>query len=91
MGTEASTDVFERTFGADGEGEDAFYEQQIRQVEEWWTSPRYKGIKRPYSAKDVVSKRGTLQQTYASSDMAKKLFKLFNERAEKGEPVHTSE
>lgn len=73
-----------------GSAEDALYEQQIRDVEAWWNSPRYEGIKRPYSAADVVSKRGSLQQTYPSSLMARKLFNLLNERAAAGEPVHTS-
>lgn len=74
-----------------GPAEDALYEQQVRDVEAWWNSPRYEGIKRPYSAEDVVSKRGSLQQTYPSSLMARKLFNLLNERAAAGEPVHTSE
>lgn len=74
-----------------GAAEDALYEQQIKDVEAWWQSPRYEGIKRPYSAADVVSKRGSLQQTYPSSLMARKLFNLLNERAAQGEPVHTSE
>ncbi|KAJ5247805.1 hypothetical protein N7468_002788, partial [Penicillium chermesinum] len=72
-----------------GAAEDALYEQQIRDVEAWWSTPRYEGIKRPYSAADVVSKRGSLQQTYPSSLMARKLFNLLNERAAAGEPVHT--
>ena len=70
--------------------EDALFEQQIKDVQELWDSPRYEGIKRPYSAQDVVSKRGALQQVYASSLMARKLFNLFKEKAAAGEPVHTS-
>ena len=70
--------------------EDALFEQQIKDVQEWWDSPRFKGIKRPYSAQDVVSKRGALQQVYASSLMARKLFNLLGEKAAAGEPVHTS-
>lgn len=73
-----------------GQSEDALFEEQVQQVRDWWASPRYKGIKRPYSPEDVVSKRGALQQTYPSSLMARKLFNLFEERAAKGEPVHTS-
>ena len=73
-----------------GPTEDALFEQQVRDVQQWWDSPRYEGIKRPYSAEDVVSKRGTLQQTYPSSLMARKLFNLLNERAAAGQPVHTS-
>jgi isocitrate lyase len=68
----------------------ALFEEQVQAVKDWWASPRYKGIKRPYSAEDVVSKRGALQQSYPSSLMARKLFNLLEERAAKGEPVHTS-
>ncbi|CAG8961015.1 hypothetical protein HYFRA_00002555 [Hymenoscyphus fraxineus] len=72
-----------------GEAEDALYEQQLKDVEAWWASPRYEGIKRPYSAADVVSKRGSQMQTYPSSVMARKLFNLIKEREAKGEPIHT--
>ncbi|PYH92957.1 isocitrate lyase and phosphorylmutase [Aspergillus ellipticus CBS 707.79] len=72
-----------------GPAEDALFDQQIKEVEEWWDSARFEGIKRPYSAADVVSKRGSLQQTYPSSLMARKLFNLLNERAAEGKPVHT--
>jgi isocitrate lyase len=70
--------------------EDALFSEQVQQVQDWWTSERYTGIKRPYSAEDVVSKRGALQQTYPSSLMARKLFNLFKERSAEGKPVHTS-
>ena len=79
------------TSAKSGSAEDALFDQQVKDVEQWWASSRYKGIKRPYSAEDVVGKRGTLQQTYPSSLMARKLFNLFGERAAAGEPVHTSE
>ncbi len=73
-----------------GAAEDALYEQQLRDVEAWWASPRYEGIKRSYSAADVVSKRGSQQQSYPSSVMARKLFNLIKTKESKGEPIHTS-
>lgn len=72
-----------------GGAEDALFDEQVKAVREWWNSPRFEGIKRPYSAEAVVSKRGSLQQTYPSSIMARKLFNLLNERAKAGKPVHT--
>ncbi|KAI1655891.1 isocitrate lyase [Daldinia decipiens] len=72
-----------------GAAEDALYEQQIKDVEAWWASPRYEGIKRPYTPSDVVSKRGSQLQSYPSSVMARKLFNLIKEREAKGEPIHT--
>ena len=71
------------------EAEDAIFEAQVQQVREWWASDRYRGIRRPYSAEEVVSKRGTLQQVYPSSLMARKLFNLLEERFAAGQPVHT--
>ena len=72
-----------------GEAEDALYEQQVKEVEEWWASDRYKGIKRPYSAEKVVAARGSQLQSYPSSVMARKLFNLLKEREAAGQPVHT--
>ncbi|ATY58499.1 mitochondrial 2-methylisocitrate lyase [Cordyceps militaris] len=72
-----------------GEAEDALYDAQIKEVEAWWSSPRYAGIKRPYTAADVVSKRGSQAIQYPSSVMASKLFNLIRERISKGEPIHT--
>lgn len=91
VSTALSTDSYQllSTTEKAGDQEDALFDQQIEDINQWWASPRYKGIKRPYSAEDVVSKRGSLQQTYPSSLMSRKLFNLFQERAAAGEPVHT--
>lgn len=70
--------------------EDKLYSRRIHDIEAWWETLRFEGIKRPYSAEDVVSKSGSLEQTYPSSLMAKKLFKLLQKRSAAGEPVHTS-
>ena len=72
-----------------GDAEDILFNKQVEDVKNWWASPRYKGIKRPYTPEDVVSKRGALQQQYPSSLMARKLFNLLAERAAEGKPVHT--
>ncbi|KAJ6027064.1 hypothetical protein N7460_011881 [Penicillium canescens] len=72
-----------------GRAEDVFHEEQISEVERWWASPRFQGIMRPYSAADVVTKRGSLRQSYPSSVMARKLFNLLNKRQEEACPVHT--
>ncbi|KAK1758080.1 isocitrate lyase [Echria macrotheca] len=72
-----------------GAAEDALFQQQVKEVEAWWASPRYAGIKRDWTAADVVSKRGSLQQSYPSSVMARKLWTLIQERAAAGQPIHT--
>lgn len=72
-----------------GAAEDALYDAQLKEIEEWWASPRFAGIRRPYSAADVASKRGSQSIKYPSSVMATKLFNLIREREAKGEPIHT--
>lgn len=91
VSTPLPTDSFQllSTESKAGDAEDLLFKQQVEDVKKWWDSPRYEGIKRPYTPQDVVSKRGTLQQTYPSSLMARKLFNLLNERAAEGKPVHT--
>lgn len=72
-----------------GAAEDALFEEQIKEVEAWWASSRFEGIKRDWTATDVVSKRGSLQQSYPSSVMARKLWNLVQERNAAGKPIHT--
>ncbi|EXJ53597.1 isocitrate lyase [Cladophialophora psammophila CBS 110553] len=91
VSTSLSSDSFQllSTEEKVGDAEDILFKQQVEDVKKWWASPRYEGIKRPYRPEDVVSKRGTLQQVYPSSLMARKLFNLLAERAAEGKPVHT--
>jgi len=72
------------------EEEQALLRKEIESIEEWWKSPRWEGIKRPYSAREIATKRGTLKQGYPSSKMARKLYSLLEARAKEGLPVHTS-
>lgn len=71
-----------------GHAEDELFTRQVEEVKAWWASPRFKGVKRPYSAEDVVSSRGSLQQNYPSSIMAQKLFNLIEEKRRKRQPLH---
>ncbi|GLT27745.1 hypothetical protein SLA2020_027200 [Shorea laevis] len=56
------------------EEEDRF-EAEVAEVQAWWNSERFKLMRRPYSARDVVALRGNLRQSYGSNEMAKKLWR----------------
>lgn len=46
---------------------------------DWATNPRWKGIERPYSAEEVISISGSVQQEYSLAKQgAEKLWKLLN-------------
>ncbi|KAJ7254367.1 isocitrate lyase icl [Mycena haematopus] len=69
--------------------ERAAFAQEVAQVEKWWKNPRFARVKRPYSAADVVAKRGTLPIQYPSNVQAKKLWATLGEHAKRGTPSHT--
>jgi isocitrate lyase len=46
-------------------------------------------VKRPYTAAQVVAKRGTLPIAYPSDVLGKKLWRLLSEHAKRGTPSHT--
>jgi isocitrate lyase len=72
------------------EQETAEFETRVAALQGRFSSPRYKGIKRPYSAADVVSKQGSLPVTpLPGSLLADKLFALLKRAADAGKPVHT--
>lgn len=52
-------------------------------------TPRFNGLIRPYTAEQVVSKRGTIELAYPSNAQGKKLFALLSKKAAKGEVSHT--
>jgi isocitrate lyase len=65
------------------------FDQEVAAVEQWWKQPRFARVKRPYTAAQVVSKRGTLPISYPSNDQGKKLWKILEAHARKGTPSHT--
>ncbi|KAL0960620.1 hypothetical protein HGRIS_005651 [Hohenbuehelia grisea] len=69
--------------------ERAAFQQEVAEVERWWNSPRFARVKRPYTAAQVVSKRGTLPIQYPSNVQAKKLWTTLSEHAKRGTPSHT--
>ncbi|KAI0264011.1 isocitrate lyase [Gloeopeniophorella convolvens] len=69
--------------------ERAAFRAEVAEVERWWKSPRFAKVKRPYTAADVVSKRGTLPISYPANVLGKKAFALFNEHFKRRTPSHT--
>ena len=62
------------------EQEDQVYLQDVKAVKEWWSGPRWRHTRRPYTAEEVVAKRGNLKIEYPSNVMAKKLWDIIEKR-----------
>lgn len=65
------------------------FQAEVRAVENWWKNPRFARVTRPYTAEQVVAKRGTIPIHYPSDIQAKKLWALLSKHHKNGTPSHT--
>lgn len=59
--------------------EDQLLQQQVAEIEQWWSQPRWNKTKRIYKPIDIAKRRSSLKINYPSSDMAKKLYSLLEQ------------
>ena len=64
------------------DAEEKQFQAQVKAVEEWWKDSRWRFTKRPYTAAQIVQKRGSLMPQYANNEMSKKLWKTVEQRFE---------
>lgn len=60
--------------------EDDLFAQEVEQVKQWWSDSRWRHTKRPFTAEQIVSKRGHLKIEYPSNAQSKKLWKILEHR-----------
>lgn len=56
--------------------EDAKYQNDVNAVKQWWNDSRWRNTKRPFTAEQIVAKRGNLKIEYPSNVMSKKLWEI---------------
>lgn len=72
------------------EQEAADFKARCDALSHFFSLPRFKDIKRPYSAVDVVSKQGSMPVLPLPSTLtADKLYARLSKAAAEGKPVHT--
>lgn len=69
--------------------EERRFEAEVAEVQAWWATERFRDTRRPYTAKDVVSLRGTIKQSYPSNDTAKKLWRTLKTHQANGTASRT--
>jgi isocitrate lyase len=60
--------------------EDDIFQREVAEVKKWWSEPRWRQTKRPFTAESIVNKRGNLKIEYASNTQSKKLWKILENR-----------
>ena len=66
------------TMSADAEEQQ--FQDEVKQLKQWWSDPRWRYTRRPYTAEQIANKRGNLKIEYASNAMSKKLWKVVEKR-----------
>lgn len=56
------------------------FEQEVKELKQWWTDSRWRYTRRPYTAESIVTKRGSIKIDYPSNQISKKLWKLVEQR-----------
>eukprot|EP01017_Pseudomicrothorax_dubius_P028541 TRINITY_DN3392_c0_g2_i1.p1 TRINITY_DN3392_c0_g2~~TRINITY_DN3392_c0_g2_i1.p1 ORF type:complete len:476 (-),score=104.14 TRINITY_DN3392_c0_g2_i1:334-1761(-) len=65
------------------------FQKLTHEIEEWWKSPRWEGIYRPYRASDVARLRNSIPLSYPAEILSKKLHKLLSDNFERRVFSHT--
>ena len=62
------------------EQENQKYLDDVEAVKQWWTDSRWRYTKRPFTAEQIVAKRGNLKVEYPSNVQSKKLWQILEGR-----------
>ena len=65
---------------ASEDDEDRVYQDDVKAVKAWWNDSRWRYTKRPYTAEDIVAKRGNIKIEYPSNVQSKKLWGIMEQR-----------
>ncbi|KAI9711372.1 MAG: isocitrate lyase 1 [Candelaria pacifica] len=69
--------------------EDRIYDDDVNAVKQWWTDSRWRYTRRPFTAEQIVAKRGNLKIQYPSNIMSKKLWNIVEAGFHNGEASFT--
>lgn len=76
----------------DPKTEDELFAKEVEEVKRWWSDSRWRNTKRPFTAEQIVSKRGNLKIDYPSNAQSKKLWDILERRFKVGHqlpfPLH---
>ncbi|KAG9231969.1 isocitrate lyase-like protein [Amylocarpus encephaloides] len=73
----------------DPEREEQIYLDEVAVVKKWWSDERWRYTKRPFTAEQIVAKRGNLRIEYPSNAQAKKLWKILEGRYQNKDASYT--
>ncbi|WPG98976.1 Hypothetical protein R9X50_00177800 [Acrodontium crateriforme] len=71
------------------DSEEQRFQDEVKQIQQWWTDSRWRFTRRPFTAEQIATKRGNLKIEYPSNAMSKKLWQLVESRFQNHEASYT--
>lgn len=65
---------------ASTDAEEQQFQDEVKQLKQWWTDSRWRFTRRPYTAEQIANKRGNLKIEFASNAMSKKMWGIVEKR-----------
>lgn len=62
------------------DAEEQAFQQEVRDIQQWWSDSRWRYTKRPFTADQIATKRGNLKIQYPGNAQSKKLWRTVEGR-----------
>lgn len=62
------------------DAEEQAFQQEVKQIQQWWSDSRWRYTKRPFTPDQIATKRGNLKIQYPGNEQSKKLWRTVEAR-----------
>ena len=67
------------------DAEEQKYQQEVKEIQQWWSDSRWRYTKRPFTAEQIAQKRGNVKIQHPGSEISKKLWNILEQRFKVGQ------
>lgn len=60
--------------------EERKFQEEVQAVQQWWKDSRWRYTRRPFTAEQIVAKRGNLRVQYPGNEQSKKAWRILEGR-----------
>jgi isocitrate lyase len=62
------------------DAEEQQFQDEVAAIKQWWSEPRWRFTKRPFTAEQIANKRGNLPIQHPGNALSKKLWNIVEKR-----------
>jgi isocitrate lyase len=73
------------------DAEEQQFQDEVAAIKQWWSEPRWRFTKRPFTAEQIANKRGNLTIQHPGNVLSKKLWDIVEKRYAVGSALQNRE